>query len=293
MELHRGLVRAYEPTTHTAAVLLVGSLSRTLLSVPVAQHIAAHLVIEGAACGVAFFADGSHAVVLAIIDGPPVPPLILDAIGPTLTLDHVLNGWHDDFLGDLIKDQYTAASSGTAAAGALQNNAHGGVYRLSSGTSTGANHVLYLGNSADAYATLDTDPGWITATLMTVSRTTNAACITGARDAAFNNAVDIGISTTDVATNWCLRTRTGGGALTALNTGTPADTNPHSHVLHVRPVAGTLTADYWLDATKIGTTTTNVPSNVLTPYMSAYLPAAAAACYSDVNAWHIMPNHSP
>ena len=71
MEFHRGLVRAYDPTTHTAAVLLVGSLSRVILGLPVAHHIGPALMVEGAACGVAFFAEGSQGVVLCTFSGAP------------------------------------------------------------------------------------------------------------------------------------------------------------------------------------------------------------------------------
>jgi hypothetical protein len=73
MEFQRGLVRSYDPTTHTAAVLLVGSMSRVLLSLPVSHHIGPELMVEGAACGVAFFAEGSQGVVVCTFDGAPAP----------------------------------------------------------------------------------------------------------------------------------------------------------------------------------------------------------------------------
>jgi hypothetical protein len=74
MEFQRGLVRSYDATTHTAAVLLAGSMSRVVLSIPVAHHIAPHLMTEGAACGVAFFAEGSQGVIVCTFDGPATTP---------------------------------------------------------------------------------------------------------------------------------------------------------------------------------------------------------------------------
>jgi hypothetical protein len=71
VQLYRGLIRAYDETTHTAAILLAGSLSRTLLNVPVAHHIAPELMAEGAACALAFFEDQAHALVVATFEGAP------------------------------------------------------------------------------------------------------------------------------------------------------------------------------------------------------------------------------
>ena len=87
MEFHRGLVRAYDATTHTAAVLLAGSMSRVLLGIPVAHHIPPYQITVGTACGVAFFAEGSKAVLLCLFEGAPPPPHITyDDTGTDLTL---------------------------------------------------------------------------------------------------------------------------------------------------------------------------------------------------------------
>lgn len=74
MEFHRGLVRAYDATTHTAAVLLAGSMSRVILGIPVAHHIAPHLMAVGTPCGVAFFAEGSQGVIVCTFVGPATIP---------------------------------------------------------------------------------------------------------------------------------------------------------------------------------------------------------------------------
>jgi len=80
MEFQRGLIRSYDATTHTAAVLLVGSMSRVLLSLPVSHQIGPELMVEGAACGVAFFAEGSQGVVVCTFDGPPAEWVTTDLI---------------------------------------------------------------------------------------------------------------------------------------------------------------------------------------------------------------------
>ena len=92
MIIERGIIHAYDSTTHTAAVQLFGSMSRILLAVPVAHHIGSELLDTGAACAVAFFAEGSQAVILATFEGPPDPwvtsALIKDAEIATADIAH-------------------------------------------------------------------------------------------------------------------------------------------------------------------------------------------------------------
>jgi hypothetical protein len=71
MEFYRGVVRSYDGTNHRADVLLVGSMSRALLKTPVAQQIGPELMVEGAACGVAFFAEVGTGLVVCTFDGAP------------------------------------------------------------------------------------------------------------------------------------------------------------------------------------------------------------------------------
>ena len=73
MQLHRGVIRAYDATNHRADVLLVGSMSRVVLGLAVAHQIGPELVVEGAACGVLFFAEGASGVVVCTFDGAPGP----------------------------------------------------------------------------------------------------------------------------------------------------------------------------------------------------------------------------
>jgi len=94
-----------------------------------------------------------------------------------------LRGWRDDFLGDALHEQYTAVSNGAGSAGALQNNAHGGVYRLTAGAGVGFSHVLWLGDAADGFATLDADYGWTMITRMSINAATNIRADFGVVDA--------------------------------------------------------------------------------------------------------------
>jgi hypothetical protein len=71
MDFYRGVVRSYDETSHRANVLLVGSMSRVLSKVPVAQQIGPELMVEGAACGVLFFAEGGTGLVVCTFDGAP------------------------------------------------------------------------------------------------------------------------------------------------------------------------------------------------------------------------------
>lgn len=71
MEFYRGVVRSYDQTNHTANVLLVGSMSRVVLAVPVSHQIGSELMAEGADCGVLFFAEGAAGVVICTFDGAP------------------------------------------------------------------------------------------------------------------------------------------------------------------------------------------------------------------------------
>jgi hypothetical protein len=71
MDFYRGVVRSYDEASHTANVLLVGSMSRVLLGVAVSQQIGPELMVEGAPCGVLFFAEGATGVVVCTFGSAP------------------------------------------------------------------------------------------------------------------------------------------------------------------------------------------------------------------------------
>jgi len=280
MIVKRGIIHAYDATTHTAAVQLFGSMSRILLAVPVARHLTAPILETGAACAVAFFAEGSQGLIFATFDAAP---------------QDTTRGRNDDFFGKaLAPDQYTPVSNGAGSGGTLAYATHGlprGVYRLTAGAGVGFYHLLWLGDAANTYPTLDADDGWVMTARMSISATTSMFGMVGARDAAYSNAIDCGLKTDSIADNWIIRTRTAAGAINIVDSGVAADTNPHSHALRVYPIAGGLRqVDYSLDQLVIATTTVAVPTAALTPYIIGYAIAAASR-YVDLDHWAIMPTN--
>ena len=175
MILEKGIIQAYDPTTHEAAVQLFGSMSRTLLGIPVADHIPGHLLTQGAACAVAFFAEGSQGVVFATFGGA-LPP--------------VDRGYTDDFMGDALHPQYAAVSAGAGSSGFL-NPHHGGAYILQAGAAVWATQTLWLGDAAGVFATLDADLGWMMAAKMSVSAITDTITMFGAADATLQNFLSL------------------------------------------------------------------------------------------------------
>jgi len=202
-----------------------------------------------------------------------------------------LRGWKDDFLGDVIADQYTAVSNGAGSGGALLNNAPGGFYQLTAGAGVGFFHQLWLGDAADGFATLDADEGWVMMARFSLSHTTTIAGEFGVRDLAYNNTIDAGLNVGFLANNWIIKTRTGGGAINTVDTGVVADVSLHWHVLDVYPITGGLRqVDYFLDGARIATTTISVPIAVLTPYVQSYATAAAVRrVYLDF--WAVIPRN--
>lgn len=73
VDIHRGIVRAYDSTNHKADVMIYGSMSRVVLGVPVAHSIGAELMAVGVDCGVIFFAPSDSGVVLCTFTGAPDP----------------------------------------------------------------------------------------------------------------------------------------------------------------------------------------------------------------------------
>jgi len=216
---------------------------------------------------------------------------LIPGVGTWGELD-VARGFKDDFLGRVISGYYLAVSNGAGSGGTLAYATHGqpnGVYRLTAGAGAGFYHYLWFGDGADTYPCLDGDVGWAMMALMQLSATTNFAGDLGANDAASNNVIRAGLNTTAVAANWSIVTRTGGGAVNSVDTGVTADVLAHWHKLEVFPIGGGLRqVDYFLDATKIASTTTSVPTAALTPLVRAYAVAGASR-FINLDAWLTIP----
>jgi len=288
MDFHRGVVRAYDETTHTAAVLLVGSLSRALLNLPVSQQIPPDHMTGATECAVALFADGSDGLVVSTFGGAPTPGLILDAYGPVLTLDDIMRGWHDDFEGDSLDARYSTTVAGGATVNypGTAGGAHGGDVRISTAAIAGSEACLYLGTQADTYRTLATATGWVMICKLRLSSIAGNfnACF-GVRDNANNNIILGGLSQASLSSNnWAILTRSAGGAVAGTTSTIPADTN--YHVLSLLATPGQI--DLYVDAAHVCTRTTNVPAGVLTPYIVAYVNVATARDLY-VDWWLVIP----
>ena len=183
-------------------------------------------------------------------------------------------GWKDDFLGQAIHEQYTAVSDilGVGSGGALQNNFHGGAYRLTAGAANNAFHRLWLGNAADGFATLDADLGWVMIARFAVLDTGTAGnfmSVMGTANSAFSRYILAGVVRNVVANNWGLLTSD--GVATATDSGVAFDASQHEHALEVYPIAGGLRqVDYFLDGILLLSKTTNIPTEVLTPTVYPY-----------------------
>jgi hypothetical protein len=268
MEFHRGLVRTYDATTHTAAVLLVGSLSRTILAVPVSHHIPPHHMLEGTACALAFFAD-AHPIVIATF-GDPASPTEAAA-------------WHDHFMGDSLAPEYstTAVGAGTIALQPL----HGGVLTITTGAVTWNYNALNLGTASHSLATLDADSGWLQiARLRLQGTTTQNRTLLGGQNAAAD--VIFAGSETGYA-NWVLITQLVTG-WHVIPSAIPIDTAWHDHAIRLLPTATGHEIKHFLDAALINTVTTYIPTAPITAQILTQT-ATNAAKVSQWDHWSVIP----
>lgn len=198
-----------------------------------------------------------------------------------------LRGWRDDFLGDVIADQYSTTLAGGATVNypGTAGGAHGGDVRFRV-AAAGDEGCLYLGTQADTYRTLNTASGWLMICRMRVSSIAgsfNAAF--GVRDNANNNIILGGLNQVSLASNnWAILTRSGGGAVAGNASAIVADIN--YHVFKLEATAGRL--DLYVDGTYAVTRTANVPAGVLTPYIVAYTNVVVTRdLYVDF--WDVIP----
>jgi len=267
MELHRGLVRAYDAATHTAAVLLAGSMSRTILGIPVSQQVPPDHMIEGTPCAVAFFAEASQGLVLSTFGSPPAPPLITDEWGPTLTLTDIMRGWSEDFQGDTLDPRLTLTTAG-GGTGTLTDSSHGGVYYLTVPNTAGAYARLFLGSGAGGFSTIRMAPQYETIMLarMVPDRLGTGQAMIGAIEIGTSNLCQAGYSSA-VSPNWIIWSRDSAGAQSSTPSAIPVDPSTwHKLALTINSTALTLHVDGALACTH----STNLPSNYLEPYCQCY-----------------------
>ena len=204
-----------------------------------------------------------------------------------------LRGWKDDFFGDSIHEQYTAVSAGAGSGGALQNNAHGGVYLLTAGATSGFYHYLWLGNAADGYATLDADLGWVQIAYLRhidSGAAGNQQTTFGASNAAISRYIQAGINEVVVAGNWMIDCQDAAGR-TTVDSGVAYDSGWHWHVLSVYPITGGgRQADYLLDGALIASNTANIFTDPITPIIRCYAQSANQRRL-ELDFWGVIPRN--
>ena len=186
-----------------------------------------------------------------------------------------LQGWRDDFFGRSIDVKYEQQIVGAGSGIGLLDTAHGGWIQLLAGAGNGRYARLWLGNAAFNYDTLDADHGWVMMVRVVImSSVASAILLLGAETT--NRVIWMGLDT-NTSANWIIRSTDAGGT-TNLDTGIAADTGSHWHRLEVFPedIAGGRQADYYLDGALIGSKTTNMPTEALTPNLMMFTREAVA-----------------
>lgn len=284
MRLSKGVITAYDATNHKADVLLVGSMSRVLLRVPVAYQVAPEQVAEDTPCGVVFFGEGDAGLVICTFDEVPVPPLDLDAFGPKLDIYDVMRGHQDDFFGRALHPAYQIELNNGVID--LPDGEHGGRVRLRAYTGVTNWAVLWLGDNLGGYDTLRADEGWVMLAEMEHSDSETCTLVFGAMDSTKSqNRIWAG----NFSGTWRLRC-TSGGADTTVSSGISVDVGvTQLHALDVYPTATGRQADYYLDGALIASVDTNVPTVPMTPSFYTYNGDASDAKEQFCNFVRVIP----
>jgi len=276
MRFYRGVVRSYDSTNHKADVLLVGSMSRLALAVPVSQDIDPQLMVEGAGCGVLFFEDGASGVVVCTIGDAPTPGLVLDAYGPALTLDDVVLGWWDHFLGESLDARYDTSVVGAGTVG-LWGSVSQGWVRLANDASAFHRVYLWLGDSGGAYATFQAVPGWVQACRMRVNNLTSGEVHFGCMDATETNGILAGYNAS-YGSHWEIALIDSGGAWQHIQSDVDARTDDVVMALQAQDMGGGVCQlKMWLDGVLLLTIdggTYDIQTSVLTPVLRVQNRAA-------------------
>lgn len=178
-------------------------------------------------------------------------------------LDVLRPGWQDDFLGDVLFAQYTAAVNAGGAV-TLQDNRHGGVVRLSVPNAAGAYARLFLGNAASGYSTACISWEWFIIIRLKVSALNLGRAIFGAYEVGTNNFY-YGGYLPGTSANWLLFSSDNAGASSWTASTVAVDTNWHTLAFRSR----TTFLELWLDGALICTHNTNLPTGCMEPFMQA------------------------
>jgi len=288
VDIYRGIVRAYDSANHKADVLLVGSMSRVVLGVPVATNIAAEYVTVGADCGVMLFGEGGSGVGVSGGGAVPPPRLDLDAWGPTLTVDEMVMGWQDHFFGDSLHSQYKSVTGGAGGVISLRDSHHGGVVRLRAYAGVGARAQLWLGDEAGSYDSLDADSGWLQLAKVRYDDLTSMIGMIGAVDST--TGLDR-IWAGQQSGSWKILTRKA-GVSTSFDTGVDIVYQQWYRIAcDVYPTNGGRQVDLWVDGELLGSVDTNVPNVKITPWVYIYNSDAGDGKTMYLDYWGLFPRY--
>jgi len=196
----------------------------------------------------------------------------------------VLRGWRDDFMGQVLHEQYDQRTVGALSSLVLQPNAHGGVLRLTAGNVAADYARIMLGDRAYAFNTLDADDSWCMIGRYKLSHTTSILVDMFA-GAPVNQHIHITADTAQ-GPNWYLRTFDGVGVDTFTDSGVAIDTAWHVHRLEV--TSGR--AEHWMDGERINYTTAKIPTIPQTGNVRC-LARAAVSRYADLDYWIVEPRN--
>lgn len=287
MRVSRGIISGYDETNHKADVLLVGSLSRVALGVPVSYQVAPEQVAVDTACGVVFFGEGDPGMVVCTVGDEPAVPLGAGGYGPAMDSYDMLRGWRDEFFGKQIDARYTAYTVGGGSQGLVTY--HGGVYRLRT-TAVAGEASLWLGAAGAAYSSLESvGSGWLMVALLQHQQCTtsgNTLTMMGvARDTSYNEYIWCGVNKWRHATNWIVQTSD--GTVAQSNSAVAFDTSWHYHMLHVHDQQ----VDYYIDhELVVDGHSSNVSTSKMTPILRNY-NGTNTDRHLRANFWTIIPRN--
>jgi hypothetical protein len=196
-----------------------------------------------------------------------------------------LAGWKDDFFGQAIRAEYDQRTVGAGSSIALEDGAHGGVCRLTSGNVLSDYARIMLGDRTYVFDSLDPDELFWLFGIYKLSHTTSILVDLFLTDALLNR-IHI-TADTDHGNNWYIRTDNNSGVDAWADSGIAIDTAWHEHWMEVR--SGYV--GHWMDGVLVNETTTKVPIVVMTASFRC-LSRAAASRYARLDFWGAIPMRS-
>jgi hypothetical protein len=195
-----------------------------------------------------------------------------------------LRGWKDDFLGDQFCDQYDVSDKvGAGSSIYLIDGIHGGMTNIYSGNVANNYQSLWLGAAGGTNDTISADPGFLMIGNYAHFPLTNLRTRFGTCNAAGNRRILLQADTS-VSGNFILVTQDAGGT-TTVDSGVPLNAAWNWWALEAEPTVVNL----WLEGVIIATSTTHIPTDVLTPTVRCQ-SLDANAHWVTLDYWAVIPN---